>query len=210
MISQLLIVLTDFVIHVIGVLGYPGVFLLMLLESCGIPLPSEATMPFAGFLVSEGRMAFWIVVALGVLGNLVGSLLAYEIGRRGGRPLIEKYGKYLLISKHDLDIADRWFSKRGELMVFVGRLLPVVRTYISFPAGISKMKISRFAFYTVLGCLPWSILFAWLGVKLGENWPLIREKLHNFDLAIAIIIVASVVLYVWRHLRHRKAEVQSV
>lgn len=205
MISQLLIVLTDFIIHVIGVLGYPGVFLLMFLESCGIPLPSEATMPFAGFLVSEGRMNFILLVVIGTVANLLGSILAYEIGRRGGRPLIEKYGKYFLISKHDLDIADRWFSKRGELMVFVGRLLPVVRTYISFPAGISKMNLGRFSFYTILGCLPWSILFAWLGVKLGENWPLIREKLHNFDLAIVVIIVLAIVLYVWRHLRHRRA-----
>lgn len=183
--------------------GYGGIFILMLLESCGIPVASEIIMPFAGFLVSEGRLSFWLVVAAGTFGNLAGSWLAYWIGFAGGRPLIERYGKYILISRHDLDLADRWFAKRGDLMVFVGRLLPVVRTYISFPAGIARMDFRKFSLYTFLGALPWSILFTWLGVKMGANWDLVRQKLHDFDLTIALLVVLAVVWYVWRHLRQR-------
>jgi len=204
MITDLINVLAQFVVHIIGVLGYPGIFLLMLVESCGIPMPSEVIMPFSGFLVADGRMLFWVIVAMGTLGNLVGSLLAYWIGYKGGRPLIEKYGKYILISKHDLDLADKWFKKYGDLTVFFGRLLPVIRTYISFPAGISKMDIKRFSIYTTLGALPWTALFAWLGVKMGGNWELIREKLHNFDMSMGILVVLFVTWYVWRHLKHQK------
>lgn len=206
MITDLINVLAQFVVHTIGVLGYPGIFLLMMLESCGIPMPSEVIMPFSGFLVADGRMLFWLIVAMGTLGNLAGSLLAYWIGYKGGRPLIEKYGKYILISKHDLDLADKWFTKYGDLTVFFGRLLPVVRTYISFPAGISKMDVKRFSIYTTLGALPWTALFAWLGIKMGNNWDLIREKLHNFDMAIGILVVVCVVLFVLRHIKHTKKE----
>lgn len=203
MISTLIDILAQFVIRTIGFFGYGGVFGLMLLESCGIPIPSEVIMPFSGFLVAQGKFAFWGVVFLGALGNLIGSLIAYWIGAWGGRPLIEKYGKYILISHHDLDLADRWFTKHGQLTVFLGRLLPVIRTYISFPAGIAQMEIKRFSLYTFLGALPWSLLFAWLGVKMGNNWELIREKLHNFDLAIALLIVLTIGLYIYRHLKHQ-------
>lgn len=201
MVTDIINILAQFVVHTIGVLGYPGIFLLMLLESCGIPMPSEVIMPFSGFLVADGRMLFWLVVAMGTLGNLAGSLLAYWIGYKGGRPLIEKYGKYILISNHDLDLADGWFKKYGDLTVFFGRLLPVIRTYISFPAGISKMNVKRFALYTTLGALPWTALFAWLGVKMGDNWELIREKLHNFDLLVGIIIIVLIILFICRHIK---------
>ncbi|MFA4995864.1 MAG: DedA family protein [Patescibacteria group bacterium] len=206
MVTDIIDILAQFVVHTIGILGYPGIFLLMMLESCGIPMPSEVIMPFSGFLVADGKMLFWLIVVMGTLGNLAGSLLAYWIGYKGGRPLIEKYGKYILISKHDLDLADRWFAKYGDLTVFFGRLLPVVRTYISFPAGISKMDVKRFSIYTTLGALPWTALFAWLGIKMGNNWELIREKLHNFDMAIGILVVACVVLFVLRHIKHTKKE----
>jgi membrane protein DedA with SNARE-associated domain len=209
MVTDIINVLAQFVVHTIGVLGYPGIFLLMLLESCGIPMPSEVIMPFSGFLVADGKMLFWLIVAMGTLGNLVGSLLAYWIGYRGGRPLIEKYGKYILISKHDLDLADSWFKKYGDWTVFFGRLLPVIRTYISFPAGISKMDVKRFSIYTTLGALPWTALFACLGVKMGNNWELIRAKLHNFDIAIGIIVIVCLVLYVLRHIKHSKKEATS-
>lgn len=162
-------------------------------------------MPFSGWLVAEGKMSLWLIVAFGAIGNLAGSLLAYWIGAKGGRPLIEKYGKYILISGHDLDTADQWFRKHGDLTVFFGRLLPIVRTYISFPAGIAKMNLKRFSIYTLAGALLWSALFAWLGVKMGENWELIREKLHSFDLAIGILIILVVVWYIWRHLKHRNS-----
>ncbi len=201
MIAPIIELLVNFVIKVIDILGYPGIFLLMFLESCGIPVPSEAIMPFSGFLVAQGKMNFWLVVLVGTFGNLFGSLLAYYIGYKGGRPLIEKWGKYILISKHDLDVADTWFKKRGNFTVFIGRVLPVVRTYISFPAGISKMDIKKFSFYTFIGALPWCALFAWLGIKMGENWELIREKLHNFDLAILLLVIFVAGFYVYRHLR---------
>ncbi len=203
MITNIIDALAQTVIHIIDLMGYAGVFLLMTVESCGIPMPSEVIMPFSGFLVAEGKLNFWAITFLGAFGNLVGSWLAYWIGHRGGRPLIEKYGKYILISKHDLNLADKWFKKYGDAAVFFGRLLPVIRTYISFPAGISKMNFKRFSIYTFLGALPWTALFAWLGVKMGANWEAIRTKLHNFDMAMAVIVVVLIVLYIWRHLKHR-------
>lgn len=206
MVTDLIDFLARIVTQTIDAVGYPGVFFLMLVESCGIPMPSEVIMPFSGFLVSAGKMSFWAVTLAGTFGNLVGSWLAYWIGLKGGRPLIEKYGKYILISKHDLDLADRWFTKYGDWTAFFGRLLPIVRTYISFPAGIAKMNFKRFSIFTFFGALPWTALFAWLGIKMGDNWELIREKLHNFDLAIGILIVVVIVWYVWRHLRHRRLE----
>ena len=204
MITNIIEILANFVVAVIGFSGYFGVFLLMLVESCGIPMPSEVIMPFAGFLVAQGKMTLWLIVFLGAIGNLAGSLLAYYIGSKGGRPLIMKYGKYFLITHHDLDLADRFFNRYGQLAVFFGRLLPVVRTFISFPAGIAKMDIKKFAFYTFIGALPWCALFGWLGVRMGEHWDLIREKLHQFDMLMLFLVVAAVVWYVARHLRHRK------
>lgn len=201
MITAIIDILAKIVIAIIEKIGYSGIFFLMLIESCGIPMPSEVIMPFSGFLVALGKLNFWLVVIIGTIGNLVGSLLAYFIGAKGGRPLIEKYGRYFLISRHDLDLADRWFSRYGQLVVFFGRLLPVIRTYISFPAGIAKMELKKFCFYTFVGAFLWSTLFAWLGVKMGNNWELIREKLHNFDLLILVLIIAVVILYVWRHLK---------
>ena len=206
MISTVIDFLVAFVVATIDRLGYAGVFALMALESCGIPIPSEAIMPFSGFLVAEGTMNLWLLTLVGALGNLAGSLVAYEIGRRGGRPLIEKWGRYLLISRHDLDLADRWFSRFGNATVFFGRLLPVVRTYISFPAGVAKMNLARFSLYTLLGALPWTLLFAWLGVQAGSHWPEIRERLHNFDLAIALLIIAVVGWWIWRHIKQRRME----
>jgi len=141
---------------------------------------------------------------IGAIGNLIGSWVAYWIGYRGGRPLIERYGKYILISHHDIDLADRWFARFGEWAVFFGRLLPVIRTYISFPAGIAEMDFKKFSYFTLAGAFAWSALFAWLGVRMGDNWSLIRDRLHSFDLAIIIILAALIVLYVWRHLRNLK------
>jgi membrane protein DedA with SNARE-associated domain len=206
MISALIDFLANVVINTIDYMGYFGVFFMMTLESCGIPMPSEVIMPFAGFLVYEGKMTFWAITLLGAFGNLVGSWLAYWIGYKGGRPLIEKYGKYILISKHDLNLADKWFTKYGDWTVFFGRLLPVVRTYISFPAGIAKMDFKNFSIYTFLGALPWTALFAWLGIKMGANWELIRQKLHTFDMTILILVILFIVWYVLRHIKHRRAE----
>jgi len=207
MITHIIEFLANTVISVIDFSGYFGVFFLMLVESCGIPMPSAVIMPFAGYLVSKGSLMFWPVVILGAVGNLAGSWLAYFIGAKGGRPLLEKYGKYILLSRHDLDLADRWFARYGQATVFVGRLLPVVRTYISFPAGVAKMNFKKFSFYTFAGALPWSLLFAWLGVKMGNNWDLIRAKLHQFDLLMACLVVGLIIWYVWRHLKRRRENI---
>jgi len=204
MVTNIIDILANFVVSTIHLLGYPGVFLLMLVESCGILMPSEVIMPFSGFLVADGALNFWLVALMGGLGNLAGSLLAYWIGFVGGRPLIEKYGKYILINKKDLNTADRWFNKHGEITTFVGRLLPVVRTFISFPAGIAKMDIKKFSIYTFLGAFVWSAALAYAGVKLGSNWELIRAKLHNFDLTIVIILAVFIVWYIWRHIKHSR------
>lgn len=209
MVTGIIDVLAAFVISIIGFSGYGGIFFLMLIESCGIPMPSEVIMPFSGFLVVTGNLNFWIIVLTGTLGNLAGSLLAYWIGHKGGRPLIEKYGKYILISKHDLNTADKWFIKHGVAAVFFGRMLPIIRTYISFPAGIAKMDIKQFSLYTFLGALPWSIALTFAGVKMGVNWEIIREKLHNFDLVILILIIVCLTLYVWRHLKHRDEKIDA-
>lgn len=196
--------LAQIITAVISTLGYPGVFLLMAAESCGIPMPSEIIMPFAGWLVLLGKLNFWWVVIIGTLGNLAGSVAAYWIGRAGGRPLLEKYGKYVLLSHHDLDVADDWFKKYGDITVLIGRLLPVVRTYISFPAGVAEMSQQKFIFYTTLGVIPWSILFTWLGLKMGEHWTSVREFFHNFDLLIIALLIMFILLYIYRHLKRKK------
>ncbi|MEK7647218.1 MAG: DedA family protein [Patescibacteria group bacterium] len=202
MISAIIAILVKFVVAAVTAAGYFSVFFLMALESCGIPIPSEVIMPFSGFLVVKGQFAFWPVAFFGALGNLAGSWLAYWIGLKGGRPLIEKYGKYIFLSEHDLNIADRWFLRYGEWIVFFGRLLPVIRTYISFPAGISKMNFRKFSVYTFVGAFIWSTLFTWLGVKLGNNWEVIREQLHNVDVLIAVLVFLGIVGFVYKHRKH--------
>lgn len=161
-------------------------------------------MPFAGFTVATGQLILSPVIIAGVLGDLAGSSLAYLIGKGGGRPLIEKYGKYVLISHHDLDIADGWFQRFGELTVFFGRMLPVIRTYVAFPAGISEMNYPRFAIYTVLGASVWISVLAYLGTKLGSNWSAIRDRMHSFDSAIILIVLVGIGLYIWRHVKNSK------
>jgi len=210
MVSQIIEFLTGVITQFISATGYAGVFFLMLLESCGIPIPSEIIMPFSGFLTATGKLSFWAVVIMGTLGNVAGSALAYYIAKAGGRPLIEKYGKFVLISKEDLDWADNWFLKRGDITVLVSRVLPVVRTYISFPAGAAKMEIKKFLTYTLIGSMPWSIALAYFGVKLENNWELISSKLHNFDLAIAIIVVLAIFGYIWHKTANGKSRKNNV
>jgi membrane protein DedA with SNARE-associated domain len=197
--TEILTVLSNFVINTISHLGYLGIVLLMGIESANIPLPSEVIMPFSGYLVYTGQFnLFWVAIA-GGLGCLWGSLLSYWIGAKGGRPLIEKYGKYILMSKHDLNWADKWFSKWGMPTVFIGRLLPVIRTFISFPAGIARVNLWKFSIYTFVGSVIWSYFLGWVGLKLGENWDSLKGYFHKFDLVIGIIIIAGIALYVYRH-----------
>jgi membrane protein DedA with SNARE-associated domain len=205
MISRIIEILASFIISVIASGGYGGVVLLMAIESACIPLPSEIIMPFSGYLVFRGDFdLFWVGFA-GAFGCVVGSVPAYYAGLYGGRPLIEKYGKYVLVSRHDLDIADRWFARYGDWAIFFSRLLPVVRTFISFPAGVARMNVPRFIIYTFVGSFPWCLGLAYIGMKLGENWDTLGVYFHKFDLVIGILIAGGVLYYLWRHLRVRKS-----
>jgi membrane protein DedA with SNARE-associated domain len=204
LVARIIEILSGFIVATISALGYPGVVLMMAIESACIPLPSEIIMPFSGYLVYTGRFGLWGVAAAGAIGCVVGSLVAYWVGMYGGRPVIEKYGRYVLISLHDLDIADRWFAKRGELIVFASRLLPVIRTFIAFPAGVARMNLGRFIVYTFIGSFPWCLGLAYVGQILGEQWDknqALKTWFHRFDFVIGIIGLLAVALWVWRHLK---------
>jgi membrane protein DedA with SNARE-associated domain len=205
MIGRIIEILSAFIVATISTLGYAGIVLLMAIESACIPLPSEIIMPFSGYLVYTGRFNIWLVAVAGAFGCVVGSLVAYWIGMYGGRPLIEKYGKYILISHHDLDLADRWFDRFGEVIVFVSRLLPAIRTFIAFPAGVARMNLKKFVIYTFAGSLPWCLGLAYVGQKLGEQWdkdPRLKTLFHRFDFVIGILIVLAATWWIWRHVRH--------
>ena len=199
-------IVIPFLTSLYGAVGYLGVFLAMTIESAMIPLPSELILPFAGFLVGDpsklepltgGPWNFWIVVILATLGNTLGSIVGYYIGAWGGRPFLERWGRYLLIRPHELELADRFFQKYGPATAFFSRLMPIVRTFISFPAGVARMPLGTFILYSTLGALPWSILLVWAGVQLGGNWVEIRHMLQPYDLAIAVIAVLLFALFIW-------------
>jgi membrane protein DedA with SNARE-associated domain len=212
MIARIIEIISALIVATISTLGYGGVVLLMAIESACIPLPSEIIMPFSGYLVSRGEMNLWLVGVAGAFGCVVGSMVAYWVGMYGGRPLIEKYGRFILISHHDLDLADRWFAKYGEIIVFVSRLLPAIRTFIAFPAGVARMNVPRFIIYTFAGSLPWCIGLAYVGQKLGEHWdkdPRLKTLFHRFDFVIGIVIVLAAAWWIWRHLQHSKKDMQS-
>jgi membrane protein DedA with SNARE-associated domain len=198
--------LAGFIVSVISSAGYPGVLLLMAIESACIPLPSEVIMPFAGYLVYTGRFNLYAVAAVGALGCNVGSLVAYLVGYYGGRPLVERYGSYVLLSRHELDGTERFFAHYGSATVFVARLLPVVRTFIALPAGVARMPQGRFHLYTFIGSFPWCLGLAWVGMKLGERWdkdPRLKTWFHRFDVVIVLVIVAGVVWFFWSRWKHR-------
>jgi len=198
--------LIHFVTETIGGYGLPAVFVLMLLESMGVLIPSEAISPFAGYLVSEGRMTLLGAVTAGVLGNLVGSWIAYFVGLWGGRELWFRYGKYVGVRAHHLGIAEKWFDKYGEFTVFISRCLPVVRTFISFPAGTARMNFAKFSFYTLLGCIPWVFALTYFGYVLGENWGTIGHYLHYLDYAVAVAFFVGVIYLLWRWRSSRSSE----
>lgn len=210
--TTLLALFSDFVTGEIARYGYLAIFLLMLLESACIPVPSEVTMLFGGalvtapFLAPEQQLDLWLVTLAGTAGNLAGSWLAYAAGAVGGRPLIDRWGRYLLIRPHEVDRAHDWFERRGQAAVFFGRLLPVVRTFISLPAGVVRMSFWRFTFYTLLGCLPWSLALAWLGSVLGTRWERAEAVLRPFAWTIAVGIVLGVAWFVLRRTRQIRAE----
>ena len=189
-----------------GSVGYVGVMLAMAIESAMVPLPSELILPYAGFLVSDlsqiepitgGAWNYWIVVVVATIGNTLGSLVAYAIGAWGGRPFLERYGKYLLIRPHEIELADHFFQRYGAATAFFSRLLPIVRTFISFPAGVARMPIWTFIIYSTAGAFLWSMLLVFAGMQLGANWVAIRHALQPFDLLIAVTVVAGVLLFIW-------------
>ncbi len=202
----------QFITEVIADHGYLAIFILMLLESACVPVPSEVTMLFGGALVSVPFLApgqqldLGLVIAAGTLGNVVGSWLAYWVGYVGGRPLIDRFGKYLLLRPHEIDRAHDWFEKHGEATVFFSRFVPVVRTFISLPAGVARMPFGRFTLYTFLGCLPWTALFTILGYYLGENWHLVDRYFQPISWTVAVLCVAGAAWWVLRRLRTRRAE----
>ena len=203
MTEKILAAVFIFIKSLIRFAGYGGIVILMGIESACIPLPSELIMPFAGYLVYQGAMKLVLVATAGAIGCNLGSLVAYEIGCYGGRPLVERYGRWILMGRRELDWADRFFTRWGYLAVFIARLLPVIRTFIALPAGIARMPRVRFHVYTFLGSWPWCFGLAWLGMKLGENWRGIGKYLHKFDAVILVVLAAGIVWFVWSHWQNR-------
>jgi len=204
MIEHILTALAGFIVGVISATGYLGIMLMMAIESACIPLPSEVIMPFSGYLVSTGRFDLLLVATAGAIGCNLGSVVAYEIGKRGGRPAIERWGRYVLLGPGELDAADRFFARFGGIAVLIGRLLPVIRSFIAFPAGIARMPLGKFHLYTFVGSWPWCFALAWVGMKLGAAWdsdPRIKAAFHSADAVIAIVLVLAVGAYVLHRLR---------
>jgi membrane protein DedA with SNARE-associated domain len=206
MTEKILALVAHFIILTISASGYFGILVLMAIESACIPLPSEITMTFSGFLVHTGRFHLIWVATAGALGCNVGSEVAYWIGAYGGRPFVERFGKYVLLSRHDLDRTDHFFARYGSITVFVARLLPVVRTFIALPAGVARMPKLRFHLYTFLGSWPWCFALAYAGMKLGQSWdtdPRFKQAFHRFHSAVAILVVIAIAWFLWSHWRQR-------
>lgn len=205
MIDKLFSSISAFIVAVITHLGYGGVILMMAVESACIPLPSEVIMPFSGYLVSTGHFGLNLVAAAGAVGCLLGSYAAYFVGASGGRWVLERYGRYLLIAPHELELADRFFARWGSLAVFISRLLPVVRTFISLPAGVARMPLLPFSIYTLIGSYLWSLMLAYIGMKLGQHWNTLGPYFHRFDGVIAALLVVGVALVIYHRIRGIRA-----
>ncbi|HIH23423.1 TPA: DedA family protein [Candidatus Woesearchaeota archaeon] len=193
----------EWVVNIILFLGYPGIAILMVLESMIFPLPSEAVLPFAGYLVSEGSLNIWLVVLAATIGSVIGSWIGYEMGRFGGRPFLRRYGKYFLLNETHLDWTERWFRKYGEKTIFLSRLIPVVRHFISIPAGASGMNKPRFFFYTFTGAFAWNLFLTWCGVLMGQNWQQIARLSKPFEVIIMIVIVGLAAWFVFKEIEKR-------
>jgi len=201
--ERIIALLVEFVTHVIDAGGYAGIVVLMGINSANIPLPSEIIMPFSGYLVYLGRFNLFLVATAGMVGCNLGSAFAYWLGAKGGRPLVERYGKWVLMSRNDLDRMTSFFEKYGGITVLLARLLPVVQTFIAFPAGIAKMPRLRFHIYTSIGSWSWYLFLAYVGMKLGQAWqtdPRFQEAFHRFHLVIELALLAGIVWFAWSHL----------
>ena len=204
MIDQVITTLATWIVEVISAAGYFGVVILMAIESAGIPLPSEVIMPFAGYLVSIGRFSLVGAATMGALGCNVGSTVAYYVAASGGRAAVERWGRYILVSRHELERAERFFARYGAVTVFICRLLPVVRTFIAFPAGLARMPMLKFQIYTFLGSWPWCFGLAYVGMVLGSRWdsdPELRRLFHEFDALILLVLIAGFAWFVWSRWR---------
>jgi membrane protein DedA with SNARE-associated domain len=192
---------SGWIVAVIAGLGYCGIVLLMAIESACVPLPSEVTMPFAGYLAATGRFNLQMVAIAGAVGCLLGSYVAYYVGSSGGRRLIERYGRYVLIAPHELEVADRFFARWGGATVFWSRLLPVVRTFIAFPAGVARMRLLPFTVYTLIGSYLWCLVLAYAGLKLGQHWKALGPWFHRFDGVIVVALIAAGGYVIYRRIR---------
>jgi membrane protein DedA with SNARE-associated domain len=207
MLDQIISALAAWIVAVISAAGYFGVMILMAIESACIPLPSEVIMPFAGYLVSIGQFSLVGAATMGALGCNVGSTVAYFIAAHGGRKVFERWGAYVLISSAELDRAEKFFARYGAITVFVGRLLPVVRTFIAFPAGLARMPMLKFQIYTFVGSWPWCFGLAYIGYVLGARWnsdPTFRSLFHQFDVVIVVVLAAGLGWFVWMRLRESR------
>ena len=205
--ERILAPIATWIVAVISAGGYPGVVLLMAIESACIPLPSEIIMPFAGYLVSTGRFNVFAVATAGALGCNLGSIVAYEVGRHGGRAFVARYGRYVLLNMDHLDSAERFFRRWGSITVLVCRLLPFVRSFIAFPAGVARMPLARFHLYTFVGSWPWCFALAWVGMKLGAAWrtdPRLSRILHGADAAVILALAAGIAWFVVSQMRKRR------
>lgn len=182
----------------IAATSYPGIFLLMILESMVFPVPSEAVMPFAGFLIHDGLFTFTGVIIASTLGSIVGSLASYAMGYYGGKPFIKRFGKFLLLDVHDLELTERFFAKRGELTIFISRFIPVIRHLISIPAGLGKMNLVKFIVYTTLGAGLWNSFLAYVGFKLKENWQEVMKYSHTIDIVVVVILGLAFLYYAYK------------
>jgi membrane protein DedA with SNARE-associated domain len=206
--EKIIAYLVQFVTHVIDVGGYAGIASLLALNSAGIPIPSEVILPFSGYLVHLGRFNLLLVAVAGAVGCNVGSAIAYWIGAKGGRPLVERYGRWVLMSRHDLDRMSQFFVQYGSITVLIGRMLPVVQTFVAFPAGIAKMPRLRFHLYTTIGALVWYLCLTEVGKTLGQAWdtdPRFHEWFHRFHLVVEIALLLAVVWFVWSHWKRARA-----
>jgi membrane protein DedA with SNARE-associated domain len=204
MIDQVISLLASWIVAVISSAGYFGVVILMAIESACIPLPSEVIMPFAGYLVSIGQFSLIGAATMGALGCNVGSTIAYYVAAKGGRPAFERWGRYILIGPAEIERADRFFARYGSATVFFGRLLPVVRTFIAFPAGLARMPMLKFQLYTFLGSWPWCFALAYIGYVLGARWdsdPTFRKLFHEFDAVIVVVVLVGFAWFVWSRWR---------
>ena len=203
MIHELIDPLLQAVRETVAQWGYLGIVVMMAIESANIPLPSEAIMPAAGILVQQGRMNLHLAALAGAFGCLAGSVPSYLLGFYGGRPFLEKYGRWLLLKDKDMEIADAWVNKYGNMTFFICRMLPIVRTFISFPAGVLKASFAIFCIYTFVGSLIWCYFLTYVGIKFGQNMELFTTVWHKFDLAIVILVLAGLLYYFYHHIVRR-------